>query len=70
MLVSRVTSHIDPTFKVDIFLTHGDYILNWTEKVGKRSKLRVFRNDTFEDAQIMARKMVQEHEARFGHDMS
>lgn len=66
MLVSREISRLDPTFRVDIFLTHGDYVLNWTEKVGKRSKLRVFRNDTFEEAQKMARKMIQEHDARFG----
>lgn len=66
MLVSREISRVDPNFKVDIFLTHGDYVLNWTERIGKRSKIRAFRNDTFEEAQKMARKMVQEHDERVG----
>jgi hypothetical protein len=68
MLVSREISRLDPTFKIDIFLAHGDYILNWTERVGRRAKLRAFRNDTFEGAQKMARQMIQEHEAKLGQE--
>ena len=62
MLVGKEISKLDPDFRVDIFLVNGDYILNWTLKIGKRKKIRTFRNNTLEEAQRSARRIIAEHE--------